>query len=128
MGFSLFVFDKTNNPLFHLVIKFLVTKKKEKKKKRKSLGASPPPCPDLLESSYRKEGGLDRVHGRQPHLGVDVEEPLQPAGGPDGRLDAKGVRLEVVVVVGALEREGRGDLRVVVLMVSIDLGSFVSRA
>lgn len=33
MGFSLFVFDKTNNPLFHLVIKFLVTKKKKKRKR-----------------------------------------------------------------------------------------------
>ena len=66
---------------------------------------------DRAEGPYRQQRRLGGVLGRQPDLRVDVEQALDTAGRPDGANDAELVGLEVVVVEGALNEEGRRDLR-----------------
>lgn len=68
---------------------------------------TPPPAGlNVVGGIYREQSGPGAVHGAQADLGVDVEQALDAAGGPDGGLDAELVRLEVVVVVGAADGEG----------------------
>lgn len=65
---------------------------------------------DVSKGIYREESVLAAVGGRQADLGVDVEETLDAAWRPDSALNTELVRLEVVVVIGALDGEGGGDL------------------
>jgi hypothetical protein len=64
----------------------------------------------VAKGSYSELGVALGAGSRHANLGVDVEESLEAARRPDGALDAELVRLEVVVVVGALNGEGRADL------------------
>ncbi len=66
---------------------------------------------DRAEGPYRQQRRLGGILRRQPDFRVDVEQALDTAGRPDGAGDAKLVGLEVVVVVRALDGEGRRDLR-----------------
>lgn len=65
---------------------------------------------DVAKGSYSEQVPVLGAERRHADLGVDVEETLEAAGGPDGALDAELVRLDVVVVEGALDGEGRANL------------------
>jgi hypothetical protein len=60
--------------------------------------------------TYRQERSLGSIGRRQADLGVDVEETLDAAWRPDGGLNSKDVRLDVVVVKGTGDGKGAGDL------------------
>lgn len=53
--------------------------------------------------AYRQQSRVVGVERRHADLGVDVEQALLAARGPDGALEAELVCLEVVVVVRARE-------------------------
>jgi len=72
---------------------------------------------DGLKGLYRQKTVLGRAAARRDaDFGVDVEKTLDAARRPHGALETKLVRLEVVVVVGATDSHGGGDLFFLVLV------------
>lgn len=59
---------------------------------------------------YRQQSGVVGVQRCHADLGVDVEQALLTAWRPDSALKAKLIRLQIVVVVGAVEGLLGGDL------------------